>query len=164
MHAHKNSYRYHTVQQQAYLTVLIGTTEKEDLSSTEAHEPSDDIACDAGVSVADVWLVVDVVDWRGNLEGTLAIVKGRGGRSRDCGEEGRRGRSDSISLSSVDKRKSGSVAATFALKQALATCSLHRSLLSWQSKTRSCADGRECTSSARSCDEHHQRCHRDLHS
>ena len=161
---HTKNISIFTQYHQAYLTVLIGTTEKEDLSSTEAHEPSDDIACDAGVSVADVRLVVDVVDGRGNLEGTLAIVKGRGGRSRDSGEESRRGCSDSVGLSSVDQRKCGSVAATFALKEALATCSLHRSLLSWQSKTRSCADGRECTSNTRSCDEHHQRCHRDLHS
>lgn len=162
MHAHKNISRF-TQYKQAYLAVLIGTTEKEDLSPAEAHEPSDDIAGDAGVSMANVRLVVDVVDGRGNLEGTLAIVKGRGGRSRDCGEERRRGCSDSIGLSSIDQRKGGSVAATFAFRQALATCSLHRSL-SWQSQMRSCADGRKCTSSARSCDKRHQRCHRDLHS
>ena len=73
----------HTVQsnRQAYLTVLIGATEKEDLPPAEAHEASDDVAGDAGVGVADVRLVVDVVDGSGNLEGTLAIVKGRGGRS-----------------------------------------------------------------------------------
>ena len=150
----------HTAHVQAYLTVLIGTAEEEDLPPAEAHEPSDDIACDAGVSVADVRLVVDVVDGRGNLEGTLAIVKGRGGCSRDRGEERRRGCSDSIGLSSADQRKGGSAAATIALRQALATCSLHRSLLSWQSKRRaSCADGRKCTSSARSRDKSHQRCH-----
>lgn len=103
MHAHiKTHIDIHTVQRQAYLTVLIGTTEKEDLPPAEAHEPSDDIACDAGVSVADVRLVIDVVDGRGNLEGTPAVVKGRGGRSRDCGEKRRRGCSDSIGLSSID--------------------------------------------------------------
>ena len=61
--------------------MLIGATKEEDLPPAEAHEASDDVAGDASVGVADVRLVVDIVDGSGNLEGTLAIVKGRGGRS-----------------------------------------------------------------------------------
>ena len=66
--------------------MFVSTTQKEHLPPTETHEASDDVAGDAGVGVADVRLVVDVVDGRRNLEGTLAVVEGGGGRTRDRGE------------------------------------------------------------------------------
>ena len=69
-----------------YLTMFVGAAQEEHLPPTETHEASDDIAGNAGVGVADVRLVVDVVDGRRNLEGTLAVVEGGGGRPRDCGE------------------------------------------------------------------------------
>lgn len=104
--------------------MLISTAQKEDLPPTEAHEASDDVAGDACVGVADVRLVVDVVNGRRNLEGTLAVIKGGGGRSRDRGEEGRRGRSGSSSgLSSADQGEGGSTAASAFVHAATAcTC------------------------------------------
>ena len=69
-----------------YLTMFVGAAQEEHLPPTETHEASDDIAGDSGVGVADVRLVVDVVDGRRNLEGTLAVIEGGGRRPRDCGE------------------------------------------------------------------------------
>lgn len=102
--------------------MFVGAAQEEHLPPTEAHEASDDIAGDAGVGVADVRLVVDVVDGRRNLEGTLAVIEGGGGRPRDRGEQGRRGRSDRAILSSTDRREGGrSSSAASALKHTAAS-------------------------------------------
>lgn len=58
--------------------MLIGPAQKKDFPPTQTHKPCEDIAGCTCVSVANVWFVVDVVDGRRYLIGSLAIVDGSG--------------------------------------------------------------------------------------
>lgn len=72
-----------------YLTVFVCSTQKENLSSTQSHKPSQNVTCRACVGMANVRLVIDVVNWRCDLKGPLSIVGGCGGSSQNIGGKGR---------------------------------------------------------------------------
>ena len=68
-----------------YLTMLVGTAQKEHLSSTQAHKARNNITRHRRVGMTNMRLVVDVVNGCCDFERTLAIIKRRGWCSRNVG-------------------------------------------------------------------------------
>ena len=72
-----------------YLAVFVCTTQKENFSSAQSHKPGQNVTSSTCVGMADVRLVIDVVNWRCDLERSFSIIGGSGRGSQNIGGKGR---------------------------------------------------------------------------